>query len=179
MLRLFTAISIPESVSGELEKLQPKGIDQVVASAPYQLHLTLHFTGDVSEVAFPEIHGRLKSISMSPFSVTLRGVGTFHHDQRPGFLWAGVELSPQLIDLRNRIRSELMELGYKNEDRSYKPHVTIARLDVPCAEVSDRFLKQNASSHTSFDVTRFSMYAVKRVANEPNYRQIAIYDLFH
>jgi len=130
-MRLFVAIDIN---SNELEKdvytLQQM-IRHMGVKATYprvnDLHLTLKFLGDVDISLVKGIIERLSRISLPPFSITVRDVGGFPNIFRPRVVFIGVDESPELKKLYNEVEESLVGL-FPRETRSFKPHITIARI---------------------------------------------------
>ncbi|AXI53875.1 hypothetical protein C1J05_04605 [Sulfitobacter sp. JL08] len=60
-MRVFVAIDLPDEIRGELERLQEYlPVGRAVPSD--NLHLTLSFLGDQSEVACEDAHGRVSGL---------------------------------------------------------------------------------------------------------------------
>ena len=97
---------------------------------PENLHLTLHFFGDVDEETLERIRVSVLSVKhcQQPFTVEVKGLGAFPSRQRPRILWLGLEPKDQLIQLHKSCQDQLRRAGVITELRSYFPHVTIGRL---------------------------------------------------
>ena len=127
-LRLFIAIDLPNQVSWRLGRLlgqPPRGVRPVRVS---QIHLTLHFLGDVSEAGRAALIDALPRVTRPPFTIAICGTGLFPPRGRPTVLWAGVAEAPGLVDLHAAIGSAIESCGLEIERRPYVPHVTLARL---------------------------------------------------
>jgi len=142
MARLFVAVDFPREVISALEQCQPVPRPGVRRTAPEQLHLTLHFLGDAS---IEHMSAALQTLRMEPFSVTIRGVGTFTGQNRTTILWAGLEENASLRELHGRVADALAVAGYKQEIRPFRPHITVARCgpDVD-SRIIRAFLKDHA-----------------------------------
>jgi 2'-5' RNA ligase len=95
--RLFVAISLPEAVKDEIEKMQrelraalPR--DVVRWTKGEQFHLTLKFLGNVAELRVAELIEALRSACLRFTALRLRaaGIGFFPDARRPRVIWAGV-----------------------------------------------------------------------------------------
>lgn len=62
------------------------------------------------------------------FEFNLAGTGIFKNFSDPRVIWAGIRSSERLSELYNIISSGLIESGFKNEDRAFKPHLTLGRI---------------------------------------------------
>jgi len=158
MLRLFTAIEIPERLRTRLTLLQ-SGVPGARWQPVENLHLTLRFIGEVDEPTASDIDQVLASFRDKAFELRLRGVGEFGRRDTHA-LWAGVASSPALHHLVAKIESALQRMGLPAETRKYAPHVTLARLrDAPVAKVRE-FLSANGSFDSGpFPVREFALFS--------------------
>ncbi len=104
------------------------------------LHLTLKFLGDVEEALIPDVVAAIgvAASDVSPFAFDSRSVGAFPSLRQPRILWVGVEPVQELYELQGGIERELCVLGFPEEHRRFKPHITIARLREPLNSSDDR-----------------------------------------
>ena len=176
MIRLFTAIEIPESLRMRLSLLQG-GVPGARWSPPENLHLTLRFIGEVDEATANDIDDVLGSLRAPAFELTLKGVGEFGGRDAHA-LWAGVAPSEPLHRLVAKIESALQRMGLEAETRKYTPHVTLARLrDAPAAKVRE-FLGTHAPFDSGlFRVRSFALYSSHPSAHGSLYRAERDYPL--
>ena len=126
MIRLFTALGLPDDLRTRLTALQG-GIDSARWVAPHNLHITLRFIGEVTENHARDIAAALDEIRTGSFPVTVSGTGRFGSGDRARALWAGVERTDALVALHEKIDRALIRTGLPPEGRKYMPHVTLAR----------------------------------------------------
>jgi RNA 2',3'-cyclic 3'-phosphodiesterase len=133
-LRLFVAVEPPGATAAAaarvIERLRRAG---VVARwvDPAQLHVTLHFLGDVPATDLPALCRALDAAGgrSGPFEVAIGGVGAFPDAARPRTLWLGVRAGAAgLVALHAALAAELEPLGFPTEERRFVPHVTIGRV---------------------------------------------------
>lgn len=128
MLRLFTAIAIPEDVAETLQRRQ-SGLPGARWRPLDALHVTLAFYGDASERTADDLASELsRAEGGGAFEISLKGVGAFGDAHRTHTLWAGLEPSEPLNVLAGRCRSAGERAGVPPERREYRPHVTLAYL---------------------------------------------------
>ncbi|MXO71439.1 RNA 2',3'-cyclic phosphodiesterase [Alteraurantiacibacter buctensis] len=127
MPRLFTALTLPEPVSDLLLDTM-EGLADARWQDAEQLHLTLTFLGDVPQPAVDDLVLALSRVPVTPFTLTLSGVGHFEHKGRAKALWAGVAPSEPLHALQARVAQACAMAGFPPEARRFLPHVTLARL---------------------------------------------------
>jgi 2'-5' RNA ligase len=160
MPRLFTGIDVPADIRRELELLrQPMPGTHWIA--PENYHVTLRFVGDISPSQAHEFADALAHIDQDVFSIRMKGLGVFGH-QEPHTLWAGLEPSPQLDDLARAHDRAARLAGLPRDARTFKAHVTLARLRYPRPEVLARFLEHKAKFQTrAFPIERFVLFSSK------------------
>jgi 2'-5' RNA ligase len=130
-MRLFVAIPMPEFVRNHLAELQ-QPIDGVRWQEIEKTHLTLKFLGDTESERVPNLKSALTTIEMPSFSIRLSSLGYFPKGKQPRVLWVGVEKNKPLQLLHSEIEDKCTDLGFDPENRSFKPHITIARVkDAP------------------------------------------------
>jgi 2'-5' RNA ligase len=134
-VRCFIAIGLPEEVKAGLARLQAQlksgnqpGVKWV---DPYGIHLTLKFLGNVAMNRTDGITGAMGKAAqgVSPFRLKVEGLGVFPNLQRVQVVWVGMSGEvDRLVQLQQRIESNLAELGFAPEGRRFTPHLTLARL---------------------------------------------------
>jgi 2'-5' RNA ligase len=96
------------------------------------LHLTLRFLGPTAEERLPAVRRALETAAAAhaPFRVGIRGGGAFPSLDRPRAIWLGVaDPDGGLVDLAAALGRTLAEAGWEPDDRSFTPHLTVARTD--------------------------------------------------
>ena len=176
MIRLFTAIEIPEAVRTRFSFLQG-GVPGARWSPVENLHLTLRFIGEVDERVAGDIDDMLNALEAPAFALTLKGAGEFG-GRDPHALWIGVAPNEALMRLAAKIESALQRMGLAAETRKYAPHVTLARLrDAPIAKVR-AFLAAHAFFDSGpFPVRAFALFSSYPSSNGSLYRQERTYAL--
>jgi 2'-5' RNA ligase len=149
-IRTFICIDIPASIKGRIEALQ-SGLRRIDAQASWvkaaHIHLTIKFLGDVPPSRIAGIsEGTRRAIgSCSPFQVTVGGTGCFPSPRKPAVFWVGLPQIPEALKiLHQAIEDELARDGFAREAKTFKPHLTIARLRNPrnARQLADAHLAQ-------------------------------------
>ena len=160
MIRLFTALEIPDAAAEKLTRLQ-QGLEGARWIERNDLHITLRFIGDVAENVAADIDAALALIPVTPFEVELEGVGEFG-GARPNALWAGVKMSEPLRVLQGRHESAMRRVGLKPETRKFHPHVTVARLGRAAPEDVGRYIAaNNLFAAPRFTAEHFTLFSAK------------------
>ena len=163
--RLFIAIDLPKPVSWRLGQLlvqPPRGVRPV---RPGQLHLTLHFLGDVEDAAHAALPEALGRVTHAAFSIAIHGTGVFPPHGRPTVLWAGLAESEGLVELHAAIGAAVESCGLEVEHRPYVPHVTLARLTPAAPRAwTARFLGDTAGlALDAIPVEQFHLYNSRKL----------------
>ena len=165
MVRLFAAIYLPSEIRQQVSMLQ-QGIPGVRWVPPGQLHLTLRFIGNVDRERELCIRSRLAGLLPAPMRLCLKQVGVFPDAGPPRVLWTGVEHSEPLMALRDRLEASLIAAGCEPEQRSFSPHITLARLrDVPRARIIPYLGQHERFSAGPFETAEFHLYS-SRLSHE-------------
>jgi 2'-5' RNA ligase len=132
-MRLFAAITLPDSIRSELAAL----LDRLAArgwpvrwSRPDGLHLTLKFFGDVAPERLGEIGAALETAAAGtlPIPLSLTEPGAFPNPRHPRVLWIGIAADRALELLVDRIERASAALGFAAEAKVFHPHITLGRV---------------------------------------------------
>ncbi len=92
---------------------------------PHNLHITLHFVGQVSEEAKQCMHDAAGTVIGKSFLIDLDHFG---HFPRAKILWMGSrEIPAELRQLHDKLGEALSDCGYQCDKRPYSSHVTLMR----------------------------------------------------
>lgn len=131
-VRLFAAIDPPGRVCERLQTvvdaLRNDGLRFVPSD---QWHVTTAFYGEVSQHVVPELVERLgRAAGRSPrMTLAVSGLGTFPKQAaKTRVLWAGIDGDvADLSRLADRCAAAGRRCGLAMEERTYRPHLTLAR----------------------------------------------------
>ncbi len=129
-MRIFVALDLDEEIRKRIQQF----VDEVRSFAPgarwvppESLHITLKFIGERPEPLVKQIESALGSIPVQPFRITFSGTGFFPTPRAARVFWAGFEAEPGLEELAHKVEDSLVQLGIPKEQRSFSPHLTLAR----------------------------------------------------
>ncbi len=131
-MRCFIAIELPEAVksalSGIEEELKKSKAD-VRWVKPDNIHLTLKFFGNIEEKNTEKIIEIMENIcnQYAPFTIEIKGMGTFPNIKSPRVLWVGIEGNDTLKTLQEEIENKMESIGFEREDRAFTAHLTLGR----------------------------------------------------
>jgi RNA 2',3'-cyclic 3'-phosphodiesterase len=133
-MRLFVALDIPEHAAAYLADVQEKLREKIRADrwqSLHNLHLTLHFLGEVDEGLIPAICEDMDIVSAitKPFRLRMGDLGAFPNVHRPRVLWLGLRGHTDALKQLHLLLGRRFELhpGLDYDRRAYSPHVTLAR----------------------------------------------------
>ncbi len=131
--RLFIALEIPNGaldfITGKRDSIY--GPDSRVRwESRDKLHITLKFLGDTGTELIEPIMEMLQNLSGKSAAMELEFTrfGMFYREKNPSILWLGLKENLQLNTLFAGMDNGLAELGFKKENREFKPHLTILRI---------------------------------------------------
>lgn len=129
-MRLFAGLPVPVEIAEELLGLARRvAIPGLRFSRPGNIHLTLYFLGEVSELRVPELRLALERVEFSRFRVEVSGLGTFSGG---GVLFAAVERNVALEQLQAGVAAQIAAFAARRDPNSpplsaFHPHLTLAR----------------------------------------------------
>lgn len=131
VIRSFIAVKIPATeplrqIAMELARMG----SEIKVIDPEKYHVTLKFLGNIDPKLVPRIRSIMETLTVAsrPVDLTVTGLGVFPHLQRPNVLWAGLKGADSLGDLANELDRALESVGFSREERTFQPHLTVARV---------------------------------------------------
>lgn len=179
MIRLFTAIEIPEMLESGLTALQSFADGRWDPNwvGPETFHITLVYIGEVEEPQAEDIDGELRHIRAGGFELELQGVGAFG-GTKPHILYAAVAKSKALEHLRDKQLSALRRAGVEIEGGRYVPHVTLARPRHPPLEMVQAWEAANNLYRSGpFPVERSVLFSSHKMGSGRHYEPEREYPL--
>lgn len=136
-LRLFIAVELTPGLRQAIASLQEDLKHQLAPRAvrwtnPDGIHLTLKFLGDTASDQVEAVsHGLAAAATgFAQFQFQVAGMGCFPNPRRPRVLWVGVpEVPGELAGLQRATDLQMHKLGYPKEDRPFRPHLTLGRVN--------------------------------------------------
>lgn len=137
LMRTFVALPLSVALHSELARVQrdlqrscPGSVVRWVKAD--SIHLTLFFLGDVLASRLVDIGRVLTPVAeaAAPLKFTVGGSGAFPSLNRPNVIWVGVHDSlGSLAALHSAVNRALASLGFQPEDRAFRPHLTLGRVN--------------------------------------------------
>ena len=180
MKRLFLAIKLPENVAMTLLKRQGEVRKQLKRSrvlwvSKENLHITLHFLGDVSEEVIPQLIEDLENQSYSgKLNFSIGQIDAFPDKKRPKTIFAETSREPKAIDLYKKIADVIVTKNLRLSRRAWTPHVTIGLV-----KIQSEVLKPEKLSfeRLAFSVSSFELIESTLTDNGSIYKTIHSFSL--
>ncbi len=161
-MRLFIAIRFSEEILDTLLRAQEQ-LRRLGArgnySAPENLHLTLVFIGESSDVL--TLRRVIDRAAGAAFPLAVSGTGRFGD-----LWWAGVEKNPALEALAARLREGCKRAGFRIDEKPFRAHVTLAR------ELKSETPPRADVPRTEMTVTRVSLMKSERLGGKLTYTEV-------
>ena len=185
VLRLFIAVEPPPPVRAyaaeTIRALQGRGDVRWVTED--RLHLTLKFLGDTSREQVSLLSEKLAKTAndFSRFVVVLAGPGAFPNSRRPRTVWLGLERGAMLGRLAEEIDRSVSALGFRREERSFQPHLTLGRVRSPrgLGELAQALAAREALPRAELEwpVTEFQLIRSELRPEGPRYTPLGRFAL--
>jgi RNA 2',3'-cyclic 3'-phosphodiesterase len=160
MPRLFFGLEIPPEIKNRLLKVR-HSVSGAKWQVDEQLHITLLFLGSAEEEQLNAVCDSAREIQNEAFSVQIAGLGCFGQPRKPRALWAGVQPVTPMTDLQQALQKRLEQLGFVQENRKFRPHVTLARFKREAGSVEALLTEQGDQVFGEFPVTEFVLFDSK------------------
>ena len=190
-IRSFIAIELTDEAKEGLARLR-KALESdehgfVKWVDPGAIHLTLKFLGNIPSRRVAEITDAMERAAkgICTFHLEISGLGVFPNPRQVRVFWVGIggEVD-ELSRLQQRIDSELTALGFAKEERSFVPHLTLARIRQGASPQERRSFGELVSSTTFEDKYRVRVEAISLMRSQltpagPIYTRLSAIELGH
>jgi 2'-5' RNA ligase len=182
-MRVFVAMDVPEDVKAAIRAFAAK-LEPVCRGARWArvdgMHITLKFIGEVSAEKVEQIKTELAGVrSAAAVEMSFRGVGFFPHAKHPRVFWAGIEATPNLAELAAEIEKRMENLGIPREERTFHPHLTLARFksEEGLPKLHEAIEKAGAAEFGATRSSEFYLYESKLLRGGAVYTRLATFSL--
>lgn len=132
-IRAFLAVDLAPAVHARIVALKRRLAARIPAVRWVRdeaLHATIKFLGHVPIAQMERLPQVLSPVvsALRPFAAQARGLGAFPSPQRARVVWVGL-VSDALPRLAAAVDTALEPLGFAREQRPFRSHVTLGRID--------------------------------------------------
>jgi len=136
-MRAFIGIALPSAIRealGELQGELARSQADVKWVLPEQLHVTLKFLGEITELQRQAVEAMLRKMAEpeAPFQLSLEGVGAFPSIHAPRVIWVGIRAGKERVErIAHAIEREGERIRLQKDERPFAAHVTLGRVRSP------------------------------------------------
>jgi len=132
-IRTFIALPASTEIQQQMADVQSKIITsqaEVKWELQNKFHITLKFLGGIESQKIDSLSASLADLAkqFSAFEIIYDSLGAFPDVHNPRVIWIGSEFSQILIDLQSGVERECSALGFRKEERTFHPHITLGRV---------------------------------------------------
>lgn len=136
-IRVFLGIKLSGSLKSQIESYQSRLKEHSLKAKwkdPENFHITIKYLGDIEADMIPKIDGVMKNIKSSVINLRVSEISAFKKKEKLRVIYLSLEGDlNQLNKLYEKVEMTMNNLGFKLENRSYTPHITLAQ-DVTLTE---------------------------------------------
>jgi 2'-5' RNA ligase len=175
-MRLFLAVDLPPSLAAGLRRCAEDvlgGCRGVRLTPVENLHVTVHFLGDVAEDRVGEAAAALRGVAagQAPFALSFAEV-RFAPRRGPRMLWAAFAPAPAFAAFAKAAgAASLPFMAEEPAGRGPAPHVTLARFKDPSCAAGDE-PSCDPPDPSSFRVESCTLYSSTLAPEGPIYRPL-------
>ncbi len=137
---------------------------------PESWHVTLRFLGSTSAPLRDQfMHELDETITVAPFRLRLRSLGSFPRSDKATVLWIGADGGDALPILGAQCEAAAEAVGFEPEGRPFVPHLTLSRLR-PQADVRELVGIEVPAVRTTID--RITLFRSTIGGNAPEYEVV-------
>lgn len=136
-MRLFLAVELDraakkqcDTLLGALRRSLGESESALRWTPAENIHITLHFLGDVDRTGVDRLTQELGSVALQPaFEATTSSFGAFPPGGPPKIVWLGIgEGAAEMTSLQGALAGPVRRAGFPPEPRPFSPHLTVARV---------------------------------------------------
>jgi 2'-5' RNA ligase len=134
VFRAFLALQLAGAFLKEIRSLtaeMQQKVQGVKWVMPEQVHVTLHFFGNITSEHIKTIRELTGSITgkYGPFHLALGGIGFFPNPDKPRIIWIDLSGDIEIFKrYQEELEKELGQAGFPLEERPFRPHATLGRI---------------------------------------------------
>ncbi|MHA1691287.1 MAG: RNA 2',3'-cyclic phosphodiesterase [Candidatus Heimdallarchaeaceae archaeon] len=133
MVRVFISIdftnpNIIEKISEVQGLIQNTGAKLKIVN-PKLLHITVEFLGEISKIEIQKVKEILDSTSFNSFFLDVNAINVLPNEKHIRVVYCEINGDVEILKtIKSQLSIQLRANGFKTDNRSFKPHLTIARV---------------------------------------------------
>jgi 2'-5' RNA ligase len=176
-MRLFVAVPLPGPLKAALRSYQQVYRHKIIRFVPEDnLHLTLHFIGEVADTAVPDLRQKLARVAAAhaPFTLAFQETAPGPKLRSPRLIWTRFEEHPDFSALSTTL-CQVLEAA-PGAYGKFIPHITIARLRQERGKLPDLPVLEEKNI-PDLKVQSFALWQSKLQSPHPEYSILAEFPL--
>jgi len=174
MERLFIGVPVPDSYHAKVENLAAtlgaRLRSKVRWIRPGNAHITLKFLGHVDDALFSDLKTALGTISFSSFYMRVGGCAVVPNRKNPRTIWTGATKGARsCAGLAKRVAEAVEPLGFAQEERPFKCHLTLGRVKQSGMDDWQERLDEVNDIWPGFKVDHFTLWQSELTQDGPVY----------
>ncbi|WP_022836677.1 RNA 2',3'-cyclic phosphodiesterase [Salisaeta longa] len=176
-MRLFVALDLPGTLrTAAAAHRHPDAVPGRWVD-PAQYHVTLAFIGAATDDERAAYGEALAQIGAPPARLVPYGLDALPSRRAPRVLTVGLERTESLVAVHTAVTDALAACGVSPDDRPFRPHITLARLNDPDARAVHRFIRAQAAAWPAATVSALTLYRSTRTADGARYDAVTTHPL--
>ncbi|MCX7634579.1 MAG: RNA 2',3'-cyclic phosphodiesterase [Syntrophales bacterium] len=183
-IRAFLAIEPPADIRKALAAVQTALRREITGPVswvrPEGIHLTLKFFGNIRREDITAIASVVEGAvaAVPPLKITVGRMGLFPGPRRPRVIWIGTGGDvARLTALQGELEKGFQNLGFAAEDRSFRPHLTLARIKPPGlnSEMAKLLIAQRDETLGTFTASSLILFRSELTPRGAIYTELATF----
>lgn len=182
-MRSFISLEFDEELKDKLINIQSEIRKESLRGtwvSRDNFHLTLKFLGEIEEEMVKDIGKIIEKTSskFSPIDLKFNELGCFKGERDIRVLWLGTEGDLSALDeLYEEIEDGMYDIGFKKENRDFKPHITLGRRVILKKNFYEFKKEVNKYLEYGFTLNKITLMKSEEVMKKRIYTPIKSYNL--
>ena len=155
-MRAFIAIDLPEDLRTSIHNIGARLPGRFSAVPVSNIHLTIHFLGEISDEKADEAKRIMASVKIKKFEAKVKGL-SFFGGKAVQTIFANVLDGGISAKLHSGLAFGLEASGFTLDKKEYQPHITIARMKHEVPATKEFIMANSSHDFGSFVVQRISL----------------------
>lgn len=180
-MRLFAGLELPDIYQRGLATIKSdwegRFVSRMAWTRPGNWHLTLKFLGDADPDESQRLSRYIQDLKFESFQLQAGGAGFFGSRGQYRVAWIGLKQgAARAADLASKIDADLTAMGFAQETRPFRGHLTLARIKKfskhdPWSDFADY---AQSLEWPEFLVSRVVLWQSILRPQGPQYRSVAV-----
>ena len=168
-MRAFFALNPPPEILAHSERFLSQNKEMFGGGIRWvktnQIHLTLKFYRAFAVDDIHPIQNRMRAelINLDFSELRIQGGGCFPNNRNPRIIWLGLNPTHGIKKVVEIIEAVSESYGYKKENRSFNPHLTIGRVKKHASAVEKELIAKSIPTLRQYESEPFQFSRIRLV----------------